>query len=143
MVTLRHRSRASPPHDATRHFSESAHRTKACQGVLLSKLMCAACCLSKTGRASTLTTQVLDTSEKNLNDTATIPGDVIHLHQYMSGLPGRPLPPLGKRSPRRNSQEAPSSFMVTRASCTTTIKFPCELEKHCKARIDLRKVRDN
>jgi hypothetical protein len=43
------------------------------------KPKCAACCLSKTGRASKPTTQVLDTSERNLNDAVINPEDVIHI----------------------------------------------------------------
>jgi hypothetical protein len=65
------------------------------------KPKCAACCLSKTGRASTPTTQVLDTSERNLNDAGINPGDVIHLDQYMSGLPGRLPTTFGKEKPKK------------------------------------------
>jgi hypothetical protein len=66
------------------------------------KLECASCCLSKTGSTSSPTTQVFDKSERNLNDAATIPGDVIHLDQYMSGLPGRLPTTFGKEKPKKN-----------------------------------------
>jgi hypothetical protein len=59
----------------------------------------AACCLSKTGRASAPTTQVLDTSERNLNDAATNPGDIVHLGKHMSGLPGCLPTIFGKEKP--------------------------------------------
>jgi hypothetical protein len=65
------------------------------------KPKCAVCCLSKTGCASAPTTQVLDTSERNLNDAATNPGDVVHLDQYMSGLPGRLPTTFGKEKPKK------------------------------------------
>jgi hypothetical protein len=65
------------------------------------KPKCADCCLSKTGRASAPTIQVLDTSERNLNASAINPGDVIHLDQYMSGLPGRLPTTFGKEKPRK------------------------------------------
>jgi hypothetical protein len=64
------------------------------------KPKCAACCLSKTGRASAPTTQVLDTSKRNLNDAAMNPGKVVHLDQYMSGLPGRLPTTFGKEKPK-------------------------------------------
>jgi hypothetical protein len=76
------------------------------------KPKCAACCLSKTGRTSATTTIVLDTSERNLNDAATNPGDVVHLDQYKSGLPACPVVSLlylGRRSPKRSIREGPSS----------------------------------
>jgi hypothetical protein len=44
---------------------------------------------------------VLDTSERNLNDAAINPGDVIHLDQYMSGLPGRLPTTFGKEKPNK------------------------------------------
>jgi hypothetical protein len=61
----------------------------------------AACCLSKTGRASAPTTQVLDTSERNLSDATINPGDVIHLDQYMSRLPGRLPTTFGKEKSKK------------------------------------------
>jgi hypothetical protein len=82
---------ASSPHVITpKHAKASSPKPK-----------CAACCLSKTGRASAPTTQVLDTSEQNLNDAATNPGDVVHLDQYMSGLPGRLPTTFGKEKPKK------------------------------------------
>jgi hypothetical protein len=65
------------------------------------KPKCAACFLSKTGRASAPTTQVLDTSEHNLNDAATNPCDGVHRDQYMSGLPGRLPTTFGKENPKK------------------------------------------
>jgi hypothetical protein len=65
------------------------------------KPKCAACCRSKTGQSSAPTTQVLDTSERNLNEAAINPGDVIHLGQYMSGLPGRLPTTFGKEKPKK------------------------------------------
>jgi hypothetical protein len=44
---------------------------------------------------------VLDTSKRNLNDSAINPGDVIHLDQYMSGLPGRLPTTFGKEKPKK------------------------------------------
>jgi hypothetical protein len=99
------------------------------------KPKCAACCLSKTGRASAPTTQVLDTRKRNLNDAVTNPGDVVHLDQYIVSLLR-----LGRRSPRRSIREEPSSSMGAPVSSITTIKSPYELERHCKARIGLRRV---
>jgi hypothetical protein len=64
------------------------------------KPKCAACCLSETGRASATTTQVLDTSERNLNDAVTNPGDVVHVVSLLH---------LGRRSPKRIIREGPSS----------------------------------
>jgi hypothetical protein len=62
---------------------------------------CASWCLRKTGWTSALITQVLDTSERNLNDAATIPDNIIHLDQYMSGLPGRLPTKFGKANPKK------------------------------------------
>jgi hypothetical protein len=45
--------------------------------------------------------QVLDTSEHNLNDAAINRGNVVHLNQYMSGLPGRLPPTFGKENPKK------------------------------------------
>jgi hypothetical protein len=44
---------------------------------------------------------VLDTSERNLNDAAINPGDVIHIDQYMSGLPGRLPTTFVKETPKK------------------------------------------
>jgi hypothetical protein len=71
------------------------------------KPKCAPCCLSNTGRASAPTTQVLDTSERNLNDFATNP--VVHLDQYMSGLPVRLPTTFGKDNPKKKYTGEPSS----------------------------------
>jgi hypothetical protein len=65
------------------------------------KPKCAACCLSKTGRASAPTTQVLDTSESNFNEAATNPGNIVHLDQYMSRLPGHLPTTFGKENPKK------------------------------------------
>jgi hypothetical protein len=65
------------------------------------KPKCAACCLSKTGRASAPTTQVLDTRARNLNKAATNPGDIVHLDQYMSVFPGRLPTTFGKENPKK------------------------------------------
>jgi hypothetical protein len=64
------------------------------------KPKCAVCCVSKTGRASAMSTQVLDTSELNLNEDAINPGDIIHLDQYLSGLPGHLPTTFGKEKPK-------------------------------------------
>jgi hypothetical protein len=56
-------------------------------------------CLSTTGRSSSPNTTVLDSSDRNLNDDAPNPGDVVHLDQYMSGLPGRLPQTFGKEKP--------------------------------------------
>jgi hypothetical protein len=68
---------------------------------LCPKPKCAACCIGKTGRASAPTTHVLDTRERSLNDAATNPGDVVHLDQYMSGLPGSLPNTFGKEKPKK------------------------------------------
>jgi hypothetical protein len=60
------------------------------------KHKCAACCLSKTGRSSTPTTTVVDTSDWNLNNDVPNLGDIVHLDQYMSGLSGHLHHALGK-----------------------------------------------
>jgi hypothetical protein len=65
------------------------------------KPKCATCCLRNTGRSSAPTTQVLDTSERNLNDAVINPGDVIHLDQYMMGLHGRLPTTFGKENPKK------------------------------------------
>jgi hypothetical protein len=65
------------------------------------KPKCVVCCLSKTKRASAPMTQVLDTSKRNINNTATNPGDIVHLDQYMSGLPGRLPATFGKEKSKK------------------------------------------
>jgi hypothetical protein len=90
---------ATPRDTALDQFIEPKHA----KASLCLKPKCAACCLSKTGRVSAPTTQVLDTSEHNLNDAAMNPGDVLHLDQYMSGLPGHLPTTFGKEKPIRKS----------------------------------------
>jgi hypothetical protein len=65
------------------------------------KPKCAACCLRKTGPASAPTTQFIDTRERNLNDSVTNPGDMIHFDQYMLGLPDRLPTTFGKEKPKK------------------------------------------
>jgi hypothetical protein len=88
---------ATPRDESLPHVIAPKH-TKAS---FFPKPKCAACCISKTGRASAPTTQVLDTSKRNLNYAATNPGDVIHLDQYMSGSPGRLPTTFGKEKPKK------------------------------------------
>jgi hypothetical protein len=64
----------------------------------------AACCPSNIGRSSTSITAVLDSSDQNLNNDAPNPSGVVHLDQYMSGLPGRLPQPFGKRSLKHASR---------------------------------------
>jgi hypothetical protein len=64
------------------------------------KPKCAAYCLSKTGRSSARTATVVDSSNRNLNNDTTSPGDVVHLDQYMYGLPGRLPHTYGKEKPK-------------------------------------------
>jgi hypothetical protein len=93
---------------------------------------CAACCLRKTGRSSALTTTVVDSRNRNLNDDAPNPGDVVHLDQHMSGLPGRLINTYSteKRSLKRASQAASSLSMAKLALYITTIRFIFVLERH-------------
>jgi hypothetical protein len=70
------------------------------KGASCPKPTCAACCLSKTGRYSAPTTTVLDSINRNLNDDAPSPGDIVHIDHYMSGLPGRLPNTYGKEKPK-------------------------------------------
>jgi hypothetical protein len=92
------------------------------------KPKCAACCLSKTGLASAPTTQVLDTTERNLNDAVTNPGDVVHLDNYMSGFPGRLPTTFGKEKPKKKYTGGTIFVDGKPASSTITIRSPYNLE---------------
>jgi hypothetical protein len=85
------------PHDTSQpQLKEPNHSKESC----CPETKCAACCLSKTGRASAPTTQVLDTIKPNL-DAATIQGDMIHLDQYMPGLYDSLPTTFGKEKPKK------------------------------------------